>query len=301
MKVLALGLFQMAVCWLQDETSLLQDETSLLQDETSLLQVSRAGLTSINAMLQQGEKANIDCSSGKCQHSTSAPVPTTTAAPPMVAKPKPKPKPPPAKPLVTCTAAGDADTICKQLQDGGHWENSDLVSMYSCLAENCIDQTGLWDGVTCEEALQYGMTCSDPADVSGHFSGQQITKFTGTVADACPKMCKEECAKCHATKAAKKLAWVRVKTGAYCGEMKDENILGQKRKKYTEKQCAALAFDAGKQSFILGVSYRRGKCIGGTMEVSKDLYTDWLESAGNPQCVGDWKSTMLFDFYALEP
>merc|ERR1719253_1085718 len=69
--------------------------------------------------------------------------------------------------------------------------------MYACLASNCVDQTGLWDGVTCEHALKE-LSCNDAADLSGHDPSQQITKFTGTVADACPRSCKSECAKCPA-------------------------------------------------------------------------------------------------------
>jgi len=94
-----------------------------------------------------------------------------------------------------------------------------------------------------------------------------------------------------------------VKDSGWCGEKSDENILTKNAD--GADQCAALAVGAGKQSFLLGAFFRRGWCIGGTMEVSADQYKEWSTAAGkkNPSCtVGDgWKSSMLFDFYAVEP
>jgi len=93
-----------------------------------------------------------------------------------------------------------------------------------------------------------------------------------------------------------------VKDSGWCGEKLTENILS---KGVTgAEQCAALASGAGKQSFLLGVFFRRGYCIGGTMEVNVDQYHEWSSQEGkqNPQCpLGEWKSSTLFDFYAVEP
>lgn len=94
-----------------------------------------------------------------------------------------------------------------------------------------------------------------------------------------------------------------VKDSGYCGEKLKENILSQGVT--GAEQCAALASGAGKQSFLLGAFFRRGWCIGGTMEVNVDQYKEWSsqESKKDPKCtLGEgWKSSMLFDFYAVEP
>lgn len=82
---------------------------------------------------------------------------------------------------------------CVQLGEGGTWDNDDLEDFYACLADNCIDQTKLWDGVTCQDALEtFGMKCDDAADLSGHPADEQNTLFIGSVGDACPI----ECNKC---------------------------------------------------------------------------------------------------------
>jgi len=71
------------------------------------------------------------------------------------------------------------------------------------------------------------------------------------------------------------------------------------------EQCAALVAGAVGQSFLLGVSFKRGTCIKGTMEVNHDQWNKWHEKGArvDPPCdVGDgWKASMLFDFYAMEP
>lgn len=92
-----------------------------------------------------------------------------------------------------------------------------------------------------------------------------------------------------------------VKDAGWCGEKLDENILTKNADGVD--QCAALAVGAGKQSFMLGNHFRRGWCIGGTMEVTADQYKEWSTSAGkkNPTCADGWKSSMLYDFYAIEP
>merc|ERR1712070_1354919 len=67
------------------------------------------------------------------------------------------------------------------------WKNDDLKKWYACLEENCADQTKLWDGVTCAKALTM-LKCSSSADMAGG-------GFIGTVADACPTLCKAKCKK----------------------------------------------------------------------------------------------------------
>merc|ERR1719326_231659 len=76
---------------------------------------------------------------------------------------------------------------CKQLGGGGTWKNDDLKKWYACLEENCVDQTKLWDGVPCSQALTM-LKCSSSADMAGG-------GFIGTVADACPTLCKAKCKK----------------------------------------------------------------------------------------------------------
>jgi len=94
-----------------------------------------------------------------------------------------------------------------------------------------------------------------------------------------------------------------VKDGGWCGEKLDDNILSKNVE--NAEQCAALAAGSAKQSFMLGAFFRRGWCIGGTMEVSVDQYKEWMTDEGkaNPTCdVGEgWSSSQLFDFYAVEP
>jgi hypothetical protein len=94
-----------------------------------------------------------------------------------------------------------------------------------------------------------------------------------------------------------------VKDSGWCGEKLDENVLSKNAD--GAEQCAALAAGAGKQSFLLGAFFRRGWCIGGTMEVGADQYKEWSSPEGkaNPTCsIGEgWSSSMLFDFYAIEP
>jgi len=93
-----------------------------------------------------------------------------------------------------------------------------------------------------------------------------------------------------------------VKDSGWCGEKLKANTLGR-QKSMSAEECAALASGAGKHSFMLGTSFRRGTCIGGTMDVSEDQYKEWETTAGkaDPKCDDGWKSSMLFDFYAMEP
>jgi len=92
-----------------------------------------------------------------------------------------------------------------------------------------------------------------------------------------------------------------VKEAGYCGEKRKKNLLSSNSN--SPEACSALAAGASKQSFIFGKWYRRGWCFGGTMEVSADQYKAWTTKAGkeDPECPTEWKSSMLYDFYALEP
>jgi len=93
-----------------------------------------------------------------------------------------------------------------------------------------------------------------------------------------------------------------VKDGGWCGELDKTNNMLSKSVDGAE-QCAALAAGAGKQSFMLGVFFRRGWCVGGTMDVSEDQYKEWasMEGKADPKCTTEWKPSMLYDFYAMEP
>lgn len=97
--------------------------------------------------------------------------------------------------------------------------------------------------------------------------------------------------------------YMHVKDGAWCGEQLGDNLLTDSAA--DAEQCAALVSGAGGHSFMLGVSFARGKCYMGTMEVDQSQWDKWQskESRATPECSeGDgWKSSMLFDFYAMEP
>lgn len=97
--------------------------------------------------------------------------------------------------------------------------------------------------------------------------------------------------------------YMHVKDGAWCGEKIEDNLLSSESG--DAEQCAALVAGAGGQSFILGVSFKRGSCYKGTMEVDLNQWDEWhgKEARVNPGCnLGEgWKSSMLFDFYAMEP
>jgi len=94
-----------------------------------------------------------------------------------------------------------------------------------------------------------------------------------------------------------------VKDNAFCGEKKRANVLSKTVD--GAEQCAALASGAGKASFLLGSYFRRGWCISGTIEVSADQFTEWMSLTGKvqPKCAesSGWHSTLLYDFYAMEP
>jgi uncharacterized protein YegL len=96
-----------------------------------------------------------------------------------------------------------------------------------------------------------------------------------------------------------------VKDAAWCGDAVNtkQDILSENVE--NAEQCAALASGASRQSFVLGTSYKRGTCIGGTMEVTADMYSAWMsvEGKANPVCPEEegWHSSTLYDFYVMEP
>jgi hypothetical protein len=95
--------------------------------------------------------------------------------------------------------------------------------------------------------------------------------------------------------------YAHVKDGGYCGLMKSENLLATNTE--SAETCAALVSGAGGQSFILGVSWARGKCFMGTVDVDMEQFSAWQKNRINPECSADggWRSSTLYDFYAMEP
>jgi len=95
--------------------------------------------------------------------------------------------------------------------------------------------------------------------------------------------------------------YAHVRDGGVCGDRLEENLLTSDAG--DAEQCAALAAGAGAQSFILGVSFARGKCYKGTVEVNQALWDEWETNRKDPACAvdGGWKSSTLFDFYAMKP
>jgi hypothetical protein len=95
--------------------------------------------------------------------------------------------------------------------------------------------------------------------------------------------------------------YAHVKDGGYCGDMSKDNLLSEDVDNV--EQCAALTSGANGQSFIFGVSWARGKCYMGTMTVDMAQFEDWEAHKVDPSCgEGDgWKSSTLYDFYAMEP
>jgi len=91
--------------------------------------------------------------------------------------------------------------------------------------------------------------------------------------------------------------FMHVKDGGYCG--------GRGSLLSTEvndaEGCAFLAQGAAAQSFLLGSWFRRGYCYAGTMQVDSAQYTAWTGAREEPECDGGWISSMIYDFYAMEP
>jgi len=95
--------------------------------------------------------------------------------------------------------------------------------------------------------------------------------------------------------------YAHVKDSGWCGDKLNSNILSKTAT--NAEACAALAVGASKSTFLLGNFFRRGWCIGGTMNIDGAQYKEWQANKENPSCkVGDgWSSSMLYDFYAVEP
>jgi hypothetical protein len=92
-----------------------------------------------------------------------------------------------------------------------------------------------------------------------------------------------------------------IKMGGFCGEQPDENLLTDGVD--GPESCASLAVGAGASSYILGIGFARGKCYKGTVAVDQKLWDQWEGNRKAPECAeGEgWKSTALFDFYAVKP
>jgi hypothetical protein len=95
--------------------------------------------------------------------------------------------------------------------------------------------------------------------------------------------------------------YAHVKDGGYCGDLPAANLLTDSAD--NAEQCAALTAGAGGQGFIIGVSFARGKCYKSTMDVNQAQWDEWQGNRENPPCPvdGGWKSSTLFDFYAMKP
>jgi hypothetical protein len=101
--------------------------------------------------------------------------------------------------------------------------------------------------------------------------------------------------------------YIHVKDGGFCGTGKN---LGKEYTLLTEdamnaEACAAMAQGSLCETFLLGVAFARGKCFCGNMEVDTAQFAEWEKSENrvNPECKvdGGWKSSTLFDFYAMAP
>jgi len=94
-----------------------------------------------------------------------------------------------------------------------------------------------------------------------------------------------------------------VKDSGYCAKMSKKNLLSKTAE--NAQACAALAGGAGANSFIFGTWIRRGYCYKSNVDVPDfaELYHSWETPEGrqDPSCPTGWRSSMLFDFYAVEP
>jgi len=91
--------------------------------------------------------------------------------------------------------------------------------------------------------------------------------------------------------------FMHVKDGGYCGE---RGALLSTEVQDAEA-CAFLANGAGAQSFLLGTWFRRGYCYAGVMTVDAAQYDTWAAARVAPECPDGWTSSLIFDFYAMEP
>lgn len=93
--------------------------------------------------------------------------------------------------------------------------------------------------------------------------------------------------------------FIHVKDSGWCGGRGD--LLSKSVD--NAEQCAALASGASAAGFVLGAYFRRGYCYADVLTVTSDTYNAWQNNKINPDCSesGGWKSSMLYDFYALKP
>jgi len=94
-----------------------------------------------------------------------------------------------------------------------------------------------------------------------------------------------------------------VKDSGWCGDLPTgwsrSNVLSKNT--LSAETCAALAGGANYQSFMLGTFFLKGTCVGVPMEVSAEQYSEWGANKKNPSCPTKWHSSMMYDFYAMEP
>ena len=91
--------------------------------------------------------------------------------------------------------------------------------------------------------------------------------------------------------------YAHVKDSGWCGDKGD--VLSQTVD--GADQCAALAIGAKAKAFLLGAFFKRGWCYAIAMDVTEKIYEDWQANKENPTCSTTWKSSMLYDFYAVAP
>lgn len=114
---------------------------------------------------------------------------------------------------------------------------------------------------------------------------------------ALTKFCPEAYSPSFAAHEEKQLGYAHVKDSAWCGGR--GYILSTTAN--SAESCAALAQGAGCSDFIMGTFFRRGWCYCGDMKVDTAQYKDWQEHKINPECPTGWKSSMLYDFWMIEP
>jgi len=91
--------------------------------------------------------------------------------------------------------------------------------------------------------------------------------------------------------------YAHVKDSGYCG---DKGSLISKQVTGAEA-CAALALGAKATTFLLGNNWRRGYCYLGKMASDATQYNKWVANKVSPECKTKWRSSMIYDFYAVEP
>jgi len=91
--------------------------------------------------------------------------------------------------------------------------------------------------------------------------------------------------------------YAHVKDSGYCGV---RGTLISKTASGAEA-CATYAVGAKATTFLLGNSWRRGYCYLGNMAIDAEQYTEWQANKEEPACKTGWHSSMIYDFYAVEP